>query len=61
MLYWAAIFFVLAIIAAVLGFGTAAAAGMTIAKVLFWVFVVLFIISLITGYSGRGRGVMPPP
>jgi uncharacterized membrane protein YtjA (UPF0391 family) len=49
MLSWALTFFVLALIAAVFGFGGIAAASAGIAKVLFFVFLVLFIISLFTG------------
>lgn len=47
MLWWAVIFFIVAIIAAVLGFSGIAAGAMTIAKILFFIFVVLFVISLI--------------
>lgn len=54
MLYWAVIFFVVAIIAAVFGFGGVAAGAAGIAKVLFFIFLVLFIISLLSG-SLRGR------
>lgn len=55
MLRWAIIFFIIAIIAAVFGFGGIAAGAVGIAKILFWIFVVLFVISLITGYSRRNR------
>lgn len=55
MLYWALIFFVLAIVLAVLGFGVLSAAAATIAKVLFWVFVALFVIWLISSLTGGGR------
>jgi uncharacterized membrane protein YtjA (UPF0391 family) len=54
MLYWAAVFFVIAIIAAVFGFGGIAAGAASIAKILFIVFVVLFILSLIFGGIRRG-------
>jgi uncharacterized membrane protein YtjA (UPF0391 family) len=54
MLRWAIIFFIIAIIAAIFGFGGIAAGAIGIAKVLFWIFVVLFIISLIVGFSRRG-------
>lgn len=47
MFYWAAIFFVIAIIAAVFGFGGIAVASAAIAKVLFWVAIVAFVLSLI--------------
>ncbi len=54
MLRWALIFFVVAIIAAAFGF-TGIAAGMTeIAKILFFLFLILFVVSLIFGLV-RGR------
>jgi uncharacterized membrane protein YtjA (UPF0391 family) len=49
MLYWAAVFFVIALVAAVLGFGGVAAGAAGIAKVLFFVFLVLGALSLIFG------------
>lgn len=49
MLGWALAFLVLAIIAAVLGFGAVAGAASWIARVLFIVFIVLFIIALVSG------------
>ena len=53
MLYWAIIFFIVAIIAAVFGFGNIAAGATTIAKVLFFVFLVVFLVSLIGGLARR--------
>jgi len=53
MLYYAVVFFVIAIIAAVLGFGGIAFGAAEIAKVLFFVFLVLFIGSLIMGLVNR--------
>lgn len=47
MLSWAVTFFIIAIIAAVLGFGGIAGSAIGIAKVLFFVFLILFILSLI--------------
>jgi uncharacterized membrane protein YtjA (UPF0391 family) len=47
MLHWALVFFVIAIIAAVFGFGGIAGAASGIAQILFFVFVVLLAISLI--------------
>lgn len=47
MLRWAIIFFVIAIIAAVLGFGGIAGAASGIATLLFYVFIILFVIGLI--------------
>ena len=49
MLGWAITFLVIALIAAVLGFGVVAGTAAWIAKVLFLVFLVLFIVSLVFG------------
>lgn len=49
MLYYAIVFFVVALIAAALGFGGIAGAATGIAKILFFIFVILFIASLIFG------------
>jgi uncharacterized membrane protein YtjA (UPF0391 family) len=49
MLYWALMFFIVALIAGVLGFGGVAAASSGIAQILFWVFLVLFLLSLVLG------------
>lgn len=46
-LSWVIIFLVIAIVAALFGFGFIAGSAFFIAKVLFWIFLVLFIISLI--------------
>ena len=51
MLYWTAVFFVIALIAAVFGFGNIAGASAGIAQILFVVFLILSVISLIL----RGR------
>jgi uncharacterized membrane protein YtjA (UPF0391 family) len=53
MLYWAAVFLVIALIAAVFGFGGIAGAAIGVAKILFIVFLALFIISLLLGIGGR--------
>ena len=53
LLSWAITFLIIAIIAAVLGFGGIAGTATGIAKVLFVIFLVLFVVSLI---FGRGRG-----
>jgi len=49
MLYWAAVFFVIALLAAVFGFGGIAASAVGVAKVLFFVFLILAVVSLIFG------------
>jgi uncharacterized membrane protein YtjA (UPF0391 family) len=54
MLYWALVFFVVAILAAVFGFGGVATAATGIAKILFFIFVVLFLVSLLFGLTRRG-------
>lgn len=53
MLSWAATFFIVSLVAAVLGFGGIAGAATEIAKILFFVFLVAFIISLVMGRGGR--------
>ncbi len=54
MLQWALTFFIVAIIAAVFGFGGIAAGAAGIAKILFFVFIVLFLLSLLSGLARRG-------
>lgn len=54
MLWWAFVFFIVAILAAVFGFGGIAAGAMSIAKILFWIFIILFVISLVFGLFRRG-------
>ncbi len=54
MLGWALTFLVVAIIAGVFGFGGIASASVSIAQVLFFVFLVLFVVSLVAGVV-RGR------
>lgn len=54
MLYCAAVFFIIAIIAAVLGFGDIAGASAGIAKILFFAFLVLFVVSLLLGRKRSG-------
>ena len=44
---WTITFLIIAIVAAIFGFGSIAGASATIAKVLFFIFVVLFIITVI--------------
>jgi uncharacterized membrane protein YtjA (UPF0391 family) len=56
MLYWAFVFLVISIVAAVLGFGGIAAGAATIAKILFGVFLILFIALLIAGLAA-GRSL----
>jgi uncharacterized membrane protein YtjA (UPF0391 family) len=53
MLYWALVFFLVAILAAIFGFGGITAAALGISKILFFVFLVLFVISLVLGLNGH--------
>lgn len=53
MLHYAVVFFVIALIAALFGFGGIAAGATEIAKILFFIFVVLFVISLVMGLVRR--------
>ncbi len=53
MLRWAATFFIIAIIAAVFGFGGIAGGAIEIAKILFYIFIVIFLISLIMGLINK--------
>jgi uncharacterized membrane protein YtjA (UPF0391 family) len=54
MLGWAVTFLVIALIAAIFGFGGIAAAAVDIAKIIFFVAIVLFAIAVIAGLI-RGR------
>jgi uncharacterized membrane protein YtjA (UPF0391 family) len=53
MLRWAVVFLVVALIAALFGFGNVAGTSMEFAKILFFVFLVLFVVSLLFGWRGR--------
>ncbi|MFH5882438.1 MAG: DUF1328 domain-containing protein [Candidatus Izemoplasmataceae bacterium] len=55
MLEWAIIFFLVAIVAGFFGFGRLSFAAAKIAKVLFFIFIILFLITLIFG-----RNFNPP-
>jgi uncharacterized membrane protein YtjA (UPF0391 family) len=49
MLNWAATFFVIALVAAVLGFTSISGQAIEIARILFYVFVILAVVSFIFG------------
>ncbi len=55
MLYYALIFFVVALVAALFGFGGIAAGAVEIAKILFFIFLILTVVSLVVGIARRGR------
>ncbi len=56
MLGWALTFLIIALIAALLGFGGIAGTAIGIAKIIFFVAIVLFLISAVAG-AMRGRAV----
>ena len=58
MLHWALTFLVLGLIAALLGFTGIAGASIGIAKILFFVFLVVFAVMLLMGAT-RGRDPLP--
>jgi uncharacterized membrane protein YtjA (UPF0391 family) len=53
MLRWAILFFIVALVAAVFGFLGIAAAAVGIARILFFIFLVLFLVSLVGGLVSR--------
>lgn len=53
LLGWTLVFLVLAIIAAIFGFGVLASAAAGIAKVLFFIFIAVFIITLVMRLAKR--------
>lgn len=59
MLGWALTFLVIALIAAVLGFGGIAGTAIEIAKIIFFVAIILFIVSAVIGMV-RGRSGRVP-
>ena len=59
MLGWAVTFLVIALIAAVLGFGGIAGFAVELAKIVFVVAIILFVVSAIFGLM-RGRSPTPP-
>jgi uncharacterized membrane protein YtjA (UPF0391 family) len=53
MLRWAIAFFIIALLAAIFGFGGIAVAAAGIAKILFFIFLVLFLVALLSGLLRR--------
>ncbi len=53
MLYWALAFFLVALIAALFGFTGIAIASAGIAKILFYLFLILFLVSLVMSLARR--------
>jgi uncharacterized membrane protein YtjA (UPF0391 family) len=56
MLSWVVTLLVIALIAAILGFGGLAGASIEIAKIIFFVAIVLFLVSAVVGLA-RGRRI----
>jgi uncharacterized membrane protein YtjA (UPF0391 family) len=55
MLRWALGFLIFALVAAFMGFGSVASTSMSIARVLFVVFLLFFVVTLIMSLVTRGR------
>ncbi len=55
LLHWAIIFLIVALVAGVLGFGGVAGTAMQGAQLLFWVAIILLLISLVFGFARRSR------
>jgi len=53
LLSWAIVFLVVALIAALFGFGVIAGTSIVIAKWLFFIFIILFVISIIAHFLRR--------
>lgn len=60
MLGWALAFFLLALVAAALGYGGIAGTMAGIAEILFFIFLVLFVVALVAGLIGGRRRIRPP-
>ncbi len=54
LLHYAVIFLVVALVAAAIGFGGVAGVAMEGARLLFWVFIILAVITLVGGVVRRG-------
>lgn len=55
MLRWAVIFLVIGLIAALLGFTNIAGASFDIARILFFIFIVVFLVLLVLGVTAARR------
>jgi uncharacterized membrane protein YtjA (UPF0391 family) len=59
MLYWAAVFFIIALVAGLVGFTGISVAAAEIARLVFFIFLVLFIVSLVASMVTRGPSSPP--
>jgi uncharacterized membrane protein YtjA (UPF0391 family) len=55
MLYYAGVFFLIALVAAIFGFGGIAAGAVEIGKILFFVFLIITVVTLVMGLVRRGK------
>lgn len=53
LLHYAVVFLIIALVAAAVGFGGVAGVAMDGARILFWVFIILFVLSLVAGLVRR--------
>jgi uncharacterized membrane protein YtjA (UPF0391 family) len=53
LLHYAIVFLIIALVAAAVGFGGVAGVAMDGARILFWVFIILFVVSLVAGLVRR--------
>jgi uncharacterized membrane protein YtjA (UPF0391 family) len=53
LLHWAVVFLLIALVAALFGFGGVAGTAMSGAQLLFWVAIVLFVVSAVVGLIRR--------
>ena len=53
LLHYALVFLVVALVAAAVGFGGVAGFAMEAARLLFWVFIIMFVVSLVAGLVRR--------
>jgi uncharacterized membrane protein YtjA (UPF0391 family) len=58
MLYWALVFLAVALVAALFGFGGVASTAAGFAKILFFIFLILFLVSLVFGGLRRSGRVL---
>ena len=56
MLHYAVVFLVIALVAALFGFGGIAAGAVEIAKILFFVFVIMAVVTFIISLVRKGKG-----
>lgn len=55
LLHWAIVFLVVALVAALFGFGGIAGTAMEGARLLFWVAIVFFVVAIVANFLRSGR------